>query len=289
MTERMIPLDGLWNFDDPAGSEARFRERLGGATGDAALEVVTQIARAQGLQGRFGDAHRTLDEIEGAVTAAGDRVRVRHLLERGRVLRSSGSPELAIGPFTEALQVASGSGQAGLAVDAAHMLAISEADPARRMAWHERAIGMAEDSDAPEARRWLPSLRNNLGWELFEAGRFEAALAQFERAAAERRAAGADERAVRIADWAVARALRSLGRVDEALAIQRRIVEQARAAGGAPDAAEEAGECLVALGRPAEAREFFRAAYALLSAGEPRPPADPQRLARLKRLAEPPG
>jgi hypothetical protein len=49
-----VEIDSLWNFDDPAGSEKKFRVLT------PSSEVLTQIARAQGLQRKFGEAHATL-------------------------------------------------------------------------------------------------------------------------------------------------------------------------------------------------------------------------------------
>ena len=281
-------LDTVWDFDDPAGSEARFRELLTNARGDDRLEILTQIARAEGLQRRFADAHRTLDDIAEDAGRASRRVAARYLLERGRVLRSEGSRAPAAAQFAAAMDRAVEAHEPGLAVDAVHMLAITVLEPSERMAWHERGIAMAEASDDPAARRWLPSLRNNLGWSLFEAGRYEEALAQFESAAAGRRAQD-DAKATRIADWAVARALRALGRVGEALEIQLRLLDEWRAAGGRPPFAhEEAGECRLLRGREREAQQHFRTAYELFSADAAFAASEPERLARLERLASPP-
>ena len=47
-----MDLDALWNFDDPAQSEQRFRDALAAATGDDAFVLRTQIARTYGLRGR---------------------------------------------------------------------------------------------------------------------------------------------------------------------------------------------------------------------------------------------
>lgn len=257
-----MTLDSLWDFDDAAASEARFRGRLASVGGDERLETLSQLARAQGLQGKFDDAHATLDEVERSIAAAGPRVRTRYLLERGRVLRSGGRPQDAIPIFSEAQQVAHEAGEVALMVDALHMLAITVTTAEEQMRWHVRGIAVASSSRDPAARRWLPSLRNNLGWTLFDAGRLADALAQFEQAAVERRDAGDDKR-TRIADWAVARTLRALGRIDEALAIQRRLHDEWAHAGGAdPHVDEEVAECLLALGRADEARPFLEAARA---------------------------
>src|SRR6266545_7528246 len=50
--DALLAIDTLWDFDDPAASEHRFRERLASTAGDERLEVLTQLARAQGLQDR---------------------------------------------------------------------------------------------------------------------------------------------------------------------------------------------------------------------------------------------
>ena len=61
-------IDALWDYDHPAESEAAFRRALeewdAQADLDLQLELLTQIARAQGLQRRFDEAHATLDTVE---------------------------------------------------------------------------------------------------------------------------------------------------------------------------------------------------------------------------------
>jgi hypothetical protein len=53
-----VDVDALWNFNDPAVSEARFREVLVKAQGDDALVLRTQIARTLGLRQRCRSARR---------------------------------------------------------------------------------------------------------------------------------------------------------------------------------------------------------------------------------------
>ena len=112
----------------------------------------------------------------------------------------------------------------GLAVDAAHMLAIVDAPPGEPT-WHERALDLADTSPQPAARRWRGSLWNNIGWARFEAGDLDGALAAFETALAARREQ-AQPKETRIAEWCVARCLRAQGRVTEALAIQERLADE---------------------------------------------------------------
>jgi tetratricopeptide (TPR) repeat protein len=281
-------LDRLWDFDDPVSSERRFASLLPRALdeeGGARLaELLTQLARAQGLQRRFDDAGRTLREAEHALRTVDTRGRIRLLLERGRVANSSGAGDRGRASFLEAWELARAAGEDPLSVDAAHMLGIVEPGDAG-WAWNERAMHLARSSADPRAGKWIASLANNMGWGRHDAGLYEEALALFRLALDERRRDG-DPGRIRIAQWCVARCLRSLGRVDEALAEQRALAAELEAAGevdGYVD--EEIGECLLALGRGDDARPFFGRAYAGLS-GDPGLPAnEPERLERLRALA----
>jgi tetratricopeptide (TPR) repeat protein len=108
-----------------------------------------------------------------------------------------------------------------------------------------------------------------------------AALAFFEDAIAFRKEQGeADE--IRVAEWCFARALRSLGKLEEALAIQQRLEAE-----GSDDGfvSEELGELLTLLGRKAAARPKFARAYELLSKDVGLQRDEPERLDRLRRLA----
>ena len=92
----------------------------------------------------FTDGHAELDRVDSE-HPADDRVRVRSLLERGRLLRSSGDPPASIEPFEHAWNLARTLSEDGLAVDAAHMLAIVNAPPGEPT-WHARALDLADTS-----------------------------------------------------------------------------------------------------------------------------------------------
>jgi tetratricopeptide (TPR) repeat protein len=277
--------DQLWDYDDPAASERRFRELLARMPAGTPpyLELLTQIARAQGLQRDFDAAHQTLDMVEGRLAEGGERVHIRYLLERGRAFNSSKRPEHARPLFLAAWERAQAAGEDFYAIDAAHMLAIVE-PPEQSLAWNLQALELAERTPDQRAKQWLGSLYNNIGWTYHDAGRYDQALAQFEQALACREARG-QEREARIARWCVARALRSLGRAQQALAMQQALLE-ANERDGAADGYvfEELGECLMALGRPGEARPFFARAHAELSHDTWLAEGEPERLARLKAL-----
>ena len=171
-------LDQLWNFDDPAGSEARFRAAAADESYDAdeQAELATQLGRAIGLQGRYEEADALLDSID----ADEPTVAVRVLLERGRVLNSSGHAAMAVPLFEQAAELADHLGEEFLAVDALHMLAI--ADSAHAETWTRSALEYASTVHDPRTKRWMVSLHNNLGWTLHEAGRFTEALVEFQLA-----------------------------------------------------------------------------------------------------------
>ncbi len=279
-----MEIDQLWDYSDPRSSEARFRDALESAESPAQRGVLrTQVARALGLQRRFDEGHAELDALSAQLLDEDAELRVRAVLERGRLHNSSGDRERASVLFREALAHAQRAGLDALAVDSAHMLGISEPGEAGA-GWTHRAIEIAETSDDPMARRWRASLLNNLGWSEFEAGRYEVALDCFERAL-EARIEGGDQEQIRIARWCVGRALRALGRAEEARTIQWRLLDEYDAAGSPSGYVyEELGECALAEGDADAAGPYFERAYALLSQDSWLVERESERLARLKRL-----
>ena len=286
----MEAFDELWDYDDPAASEARFRELLPDlvAGGDESLraQLLTQIARALALQRRFDEARAVLAQAEARLDAAGARARVRWLLETGRCHNSSGSPEQSLACFREAWELASQCGEDFHAVDAAHMLAIVEPAAEDRLAWTMRALELAESSEDARVGKWPGSLHNNIGWTWHDQGDYARALEHFRKALAWRERQG-DLATMRIARWCIARCLRSLWRLDEALAMQRALLAEYRAE-DAPDGYvyEELGECLLLLGRESEARPWFARAHAELSQDAWLQAEEANRLARLERLGQ---
>lgn len=283
----MIDFDALWNYDDPAVSEAVFREVLPQVAGDAEqhAQLLTQIARAQGLQRKFDQAHATLDEAKALLPANPSRAHVRLLLERGRVLNTSGRPADAMPIFREALDLATALRDDYDAIDAAHMLAIvAPAD--ETLMWNERALAMAETTADAKARGWAGALLNNIGWTYHSMGRHEDALGCFERAWQARRQAGGVS-SIRIAKWCVGRELRALNRVGEAMAIQRELLAEWEAAGGSDGYVfEELAECALLLHQHDEARHFAALAHEALSQDVWFAQQEPARLQRLKAIAE---
>ncbi len=291
-------IDSLWNFGDPAGTAEKFRALLAEQQDQASpawqAELLSQIARTHSLRAEFDTAHSLLDSAETLLSEAPAAIPddpaatlapVRILLERGRCYNSSGAPAESVPYFAQALELASSARLDNLAIDAAHMLAIAEPGDAG-LAWNERAIAMADATTDEHARRWLGALLGNHGWGLHELGRYPEALGWFERNLAWQTAHGRPRNA-EIARWYIARCLRSLGRVDEALAQQQALAVDMATAGRDDDCyvSEELGECLHALGRETEAAAYFARAYAQLSQDALFASQNPTRLARLAQLS----
>lgn len=293
------PFDPLWDYGRPGETETKFRELLpayeaAGEPGPLA-ELLTQIARALGLQQLFAEAHAMLDRAEAIVAQAGkggeavEVARVRCLLERGRVHNSSGARERSAPLFHDAYLAALAIGADGHAVDAAHMLEIVDTGTAK-LEWNARAVAHAEASADPRTRRWLGALYNNRGWTLHELGRLDEALEMFEARLAwlehnpSPQGRERHEAEIGIAHWSIAKMFRLLGRVDEALEIQQGL-QRTKAGAGDGFVHEELAECLLAVGRAGEARASFAMAHAVLSEDPWLRRNEPGRLERLERLA----
>jgi tetratricopeptide (TPR) repeat protein len=285
LPQSFLDFDSLWDYSDPHQTETRFREILLQIpeNNSAYLELLTQIARSQGLQQKFDRAHQTLDQVERRLGNYASRAKVRYHLERGRVHNSTGHPDEARPFFEQALDMAKSLSEDFYAVDALHMLAIV-APPASSLDLNLLAIKMAESSDQEKARTWLGSLYNNAGWSYHELGDYKSALKMFEKAEAARKSQGRVKE-IRIATWCVARTLRSLKRVEEALSKQMNLKDEYEAAGENDGFVfEEIGECLQALDRGKEAQPYFAKAYESLSQDSWLAEKEPARLERLKEL-----
>jgi len=277
-------LRALWDFDDLDTTERRLRDQLVLETDDSAkAEVLTQLARIEGLRDRFDAGDRLIDD---AAALAGDnaKARARLDLERGRLRRSSGDGEAAFPLFESAFAVALEAGESFIATDAAHMAALVAPDPADFVAWTQRGIELAEAHG--DADYWLGPLLNNLGWEFYEQGEYEQALNAFEQALRAREQDADNPEAAEIARYAVGKTLRALGRSGEAVPLLEQAVAWADSV-GAPDGwfHEELAEEYAAIGRDDDARVHARLAEPLLLAADPSFADDADRVARLRTLA----
>jgi tetratricopeptide (TPR) repeat protein len=276
----------LWDFDDLEASEQRFRELLAEEKDDGArAEILTQLARVEGLRDEFEQGEQLLRQAE-ALSAASARARVRIDLERGRLLRSGGDPAAALPLFESAVERASELDERFIAADATHMAAIAAPTREARLAWTVRGIELSESGDG-SGSYWLGPLLNNLGWDQYEAGDHEDALGTFERALAARERDPANRQAIAIAHYAVAKALQALARHEQALTELERADGVWKKSGGAPDGwfHEAFAESFGALGRASDAREHAVLALSLLPEADSSFEGDDERRARLAQLA----
>jgi tetratricopeptide (TPR) repeat protein len=276
-----------WDFDRPDLSEERFRAIVERPDVDQRVRVegLTHLARAHGLQGRFQDGHETLDLAEIELDGPQPRLAARIKLERGRLYNSAGQPDQSISLFLDAWAMAIRAKADDEAIDAAHMLGIVVGDD-EGLAWNQRAFKLASASSDPRGRAWRASLANNIGWALFDRNDLTGALDAFRQALRFREEARQPGE-ILIAKWAVARTLRALDRIEEALAIQEGLqAELSRAGRTDPYVEEELGECLWAANRRDEAKPWLRGALEGFRADEWMVANEPERLARLGRFLQ---
>ena len=209
----------LWDFSDPEGSRARFVEAAHNSEdADERFILKTQIARTHSWKKEIADAHAVLDKIEGELEFRSDEAKSFYLLERGRTFNSDGNPRAAEPLFEKAASLR----VPGLWADALHMVAIVQKSKPESEARNREALALVQNSEHEEDQKWRATLLNNLGWDLHEQEKYIEALDVFQQAQAERERLG-DASRTNIARWCVARCLRSLGRFEEALAIQREL------------------------------------------------------------------
>jgi tetratricopeptide (TPR) repeat protein len=219
-------IDRMWDFADPAASEERFRA----AAADESLSahgravMATQLARAMGIQHRDDDALAVLAELETAETGDSEEesaeLRARIALERGRMAAAGERLDEAVPEFTRAVREAALGGSTFVVLDSLHMLALNDAGHEEE--WAAEGFDILEGVRDPRLKRWGVALHNNLGWTKHDGGDAKAALYHFQKAveAADRYGTAGQQH---VARWSVGRALRTLGRTDEALEIQREL------------------------------------------------------------------
>lgn len=175
-------------------------------------QILTQLARTQGLMGKFDEAHKTLDEAEKTAKYMKGipvdsspfkqelaALNARIELERGRIVNSSGNSASSIPNFKNALYYATEhiSTEASvdkstreyisillyLAVDSLHMLDIVQGTEEDREESARRGLEIAErEAGDPLVRRWVGPLLNNSAWDAMESSNYEKAVLVFQRA-----------------------------------------------------------------------------------------------------------
>ncbi len=282
----------LWNYKKPKETEAQFRDLIPQAEAakdeNYKYELLTQIARTQGLQRNFDAAHETLDGIETWLKSHSDehRIQIRYLLERGRTFNSSKQQSKAMPLFKEAWQLAVKVGEDYYGVDALHMVAYAEiARPDEKLKWEEEAMALAEKSNDKRAKLWLGSLYNNMGWSYHDKKEYHKTLNLFEKALAWQKENG-NKDGIRIARWCIGRVYRSLERIEDALRLQQELLEFLEGVDPAGYIWEELGECYLTLEEKEKSQSNFKLAYEKLSQDAWMMANEKERMERMKNLAE---
>lgn len=286
--EDNLKFDRLWNYNDPAGTEKKFRELLpvlkNSGDQSAYLQLLTQTARTQGLQMKFEEAHRLLDEVEPLLNNDLYLAKIRYLLERGRTFRSSKHVEKSRDLFLQAYELALKHKEDNYAIDAAHMMGIIE--PFKEaQEWNELAMKIAENTKDEKAKNWLGSLYNNTAWNYHDNKNYEKALEIFRKNVDWHTKKNSVQQLI-IAKWSVARALRSLNKTDEAIDIQLKLIKEIEEKGLEQDGYvyEELGELNLIRKNNEEAKKYFGLAYDLLSKDIWLAENEKERLQRMKEL-----
>lgn len=237
-----IDIEMLWDYSNPSLSEERFRSAMRDADLDDQLILQTQVARTFGLRGNFDQVRTILDKIAKDLPGASAETQARYYLEMGRSFSSAAhdlasqtevTREKARVFFLHAFEISKNDELDALAIDALHMMTFVDTDPLQQVDWNQKAIDLMRSSTQPAAKKWAGSLHNNMGYALHTAGKYEEALEEFQLALIAR-IKQENLVNIRIAHWMVAWTLHALGRLEEALTIQRRL-EQEWDSDGEPD------------------------------------------------------
>lgn len=283
--QKLPPFDTLWDYADPAATEQKFRQTLDTepTLTDLSyhLQLLTQLARTYSLRRMFDESQNILDEVRSALEGEPSLEQLRYHLEQGRVYNSSADKTRARDEFEKALAISDAVGADFYTVDTLHMLAIVS-KPDEAIEWNKKAMLKAESSSDERAQGWLGSLYNNLGWSYFGKKDFPTALDIFQKGLDWQLAKGRPKQA-NIAKWSVARTLRAMGKVEDALDLQLQLEQENKEADGYNF--EEIAECLVELNRKEEAKPYFARAYDALKDDLYLKTSEIQRLERLKKMS----
>jgi tetratricopeptide (TPR) repeat protein len=258
-------IDGYWNNNDLPQTESKINGLLAEepqVPGAKRVELLTQLARVQGLTGKLTEAGATLllatDLLSRLSENDSKRAKVRFLIEQGRFFGLSMNPSQSINYFSKAWELSSLLGETFFSIEAAVMLSISQ-PPKFQNEWLLKVINLAEQSKDDSAKLWLSQLYVMKGWHSFDFRKYDEALTSFQKALA----TATETHSIR---WAIGRTLRALNRIPEALDTQLTLLSEFKAAGKINGYVFlEMGECLQLSKRNEEAKEYFEQAYKELS------------------------
>lgn len=177
-----VDIGKIWNWDHPEQSEIDFLQLSTlEKDPDMQLQLLTQIARAQGLQNKFKEAQTTLDVVKNKLTANTLTAEIRYYLELGRTFNSDNHAQIALPFFQKAFELATTRSNDDLSIDAAHMLGIANEDFNVQVEWDLKALDILKKSSDPEVKGWIFPLYNNMCWSLSDAKKINEALDCFNR------------------------------------------------------------------------------------------------------------
>ncbi len=283
----MEDFDKLWNYSDTASTEIKFKEVLNQSADKPLVyrqQLKTQIARTYSLRAMFNEAHELLDTVEKELHEEPSLAGVRYHLERGRTFNSSGKKAEAKIHFEQAQKIAEVLNEDYYTIDAMHMLAIV-APHDEAILIQQQALIKTEESTNLSAKKWLGPLYNNLGWSYFDLGEYEKALSIFLRSLQWRESQKSAPEII-ISKWCVARTLRALNKIDDAIKVQLALFEETTTTGN-PDGYvhEELGELFLLKNDQLKYPFHFEKAYELLSTDNYLAKNEAARLERMKTLA----
>ncbi len=144
MADRLRP---LWDFDDLDATEERLREQLDAEspTSDGRAEVLTQLARVEGLRGEFERGRRPGSTTPELGRTAQRRVRASTSSGGGSDGRAETEKQRVPALRVRVRGRAVGGQQYFMAADAAHMVALAASDRDEFLEWTKRGIELAEE------------------------------------------------------------------------------------------------------------------------------------------------
>ena len=286
--------DKAWDYKNPARTYDVFQKMLAQASDQNLsyrLQLQTQIARTFSLRGKYEEAHKILDHVFSEISNTehnkiSEVTKVRYHLERGRAYNSSKKQEKAILEFTRAHDICIDLDEPRFMIDVFHMLGIAE-KPQKALWWNLKAIKYCEASKDTTAIKWLGPLYNNTGWTYHDSGDFEKAMPMFEKSLKFREQTPEQQAPILIAKYSVARCLRSMKQLDQAMKIQRDL-EETNSENGNEDGYvyEEIAEILLLKNNISKSKIYFDKAHQLLSVDTWLVKNESERLDRLKKLSE---
>ncbi|MDO9576389.1 MAG: tetratricopeptide repeat protein [Candidatus Cloacimonadales bacterium] len=286
--------DAMWDYSQPDSTEMRFKEILPLITQTNEFkvdeqykaELLTQIARAQGMQGKFDEAAINLQQAENLIKENMPVAQIRYYLEKGRLLNAMGEKENAAKTFLKAYEYGLENKLDLYTIDAVHMLGIVE-PPEKQIEWNLIAFYLVEKSEDPRCQSWLGALANNIGWTYFDLDDYDKALVFFQKGY-DWRQTQLDEEATRIAKWSVARCLRALERYDDALQMQLELENEIMEKQLDQDGYvyEELAELYSIKNDRLKMQKYANLAYDLLSQDSWLAENQPERLERMKNLGK---